>query len=89
MMEALAIGRPVLGTYIAGVPGVSRTENGWLVPAGNVQSRTSAILSILRTAPDELTLMEGGADRRENHDAAKEAGRLKELLSASLLASVK
>ena len=39
MMEALATGRPVLGTYIAGVPElVEPGMNGWLVPAGNVRS---------------------------------------------------
>jgi glycosyltransferase involved in cell wall biosynthesis len=85
MMEALATGRPVLGTYIAGVPElVENGVNGWLVPAGNVQATADAILRILRTPTDELTRMgRAGADRvRANHDAAKEAARLKALFEA-------
>ena len=82
MMEALALGRPVLGTYIAGVPELVETGvNGWLVPAGNVQMTADAIVRILQTPADELTrLGRAGAVRvRELHDAAKEAGRLNEL----------
>jgi glycosyltransferase involved in cell wall biosynthesis len=85
MMEALATGRPVLGTYIAGVPElVENGANGWLVPAGNVQATADAILRILRTPTDELTRMgRAGADRvRAKHDAAKEAARLKSLFEA-------
>src|SRR5262245_9886728 len=86
MMEALATGRPVLGTYIAGVPElVVNGVNGWLVPAGNVEATAEAILTILRTPTDELTRMgRAGAERvRELHDARREALRLKALFEAS------
>jgi glycosyltransferase involved in cell wall biosynthesis len=82
MMEAMAIGRPVLGTYIAGVPELVETGlNGWLVPAGNVDATAEAIVRVLRMPADELTrLGRAGADRvRARHDAAKEAARLKDL----------
>ena len=85
MMEALATGRPVLGTYIAGVPElVEPGVNGWLVPAGNVRATADAILAILRTAGEELTRMgKSGAERvRALHNASTEAGRLKELFAA-------
>lgn len=85
MMEALAAGRPVLGTYIAGVPELVETGvNGWLVPAGNVAATAEAVRTILRTPPDELTRMgRAGAERvRARHDATKEAGRLRELFAA-------
>ena len=37
IMEALALGRPVVSTYIAGIPElVQHGESGWLVPAGSV-----------------------------------------------------
>jgi glycosyltransferase involved in cell wall biosynthesis len=84
MLEALATGRPVLGTYIAGVPElVENGVNGWLVPAGNVQATADAILRILRTPCDELTRMgRAGADRvRAAHDASKEAAQLNALFA--------
>ena len=92
MMEALATGRPVLGTYIAGVPElVESGTNGWLVPAGNVRATADAVLHILRAPVDELSRMgRAGAERvRAMHDAAREAGRLKELFEAHLRAAVK
>jgi len=85
MMEALATGRPVLGTYIAGVPElVENGVNGWLVPAGNVRATADAILEILRTPCDQLSRMgRAGAERvRASHDASIEAARLKELFQA-------
>jgi colanic acid/amylovoran biosynthesis glycosyltransferase len=85
MMEALAIGRPVLGTYIAGVPElVENGVNGWLVPAGNVEATADAISRILRTPVDELARMgrAGAARVRELHDARKEAIRLKALFES-------
>jgi glycosyltransferase involved in cell wall biosynthesis len=87
MMEALATGRPVLGTYIAGVPELVETGvNGWLVPAGNVEATADAIQTILRTPADELTRMgRAGATRvRKLHDARTEAARLTTLFEIHL-----
>jgi len=85
MMEALATGRPVLGTYVAGVPElVEHGVNGWLVPPGNVSATASAIRVILATAVAELTGM-GHAGARlvaAQHDAAKEAAKLADLFQA-------
>jgi glycosyltransferase involved in cell wall biosynthesis len=37
LMEAMALGRPVLTTFVAGIPElVLDREHGWLVPAGDV-----------------------------------------------------
>jgi glycosyltransferase involved in cell wall biosynthesis len=85
MMEALALGRPVLGTYIAGVPElVESGTNGWLVPAGNAEATAEAILRILRTPVADLARMgRAGAERvKARHDANKEASRLRELFEA-------
>jgi glycosyltransferase involved in cell wall biosynthesis len=85
MMEALATGRPVLGTYVAGVPElVENGVNGWLVPAGNVDATADAILRILRTPPAELTRMgRAGAEViRARHDATKEAAKMRDLFAA-------
>jgi colanic acid/amylovoran biosynthesis glycosyltransferase len=89
MMEALSLGRPVLGTYIAGVPEL--VENGvcgWLVPAGNVERIAQAVIHVLEASTDALTeLGKAGVERvRAMHDARKEAGKLKELFRAHLAA---
>ena len=79
MMEALAMGRPVLGTYIAGVPElVENGVTGWLVPAGNAQSIAAAVTRILNASTDELSRMgRAGAEKvRTMHDARKEAAKL-------------
>ena len=39
IMEAFALGRPVISTYIAGIPELVDREPGWLVPAGDVWPR--------------------------------------------------
>ena len=82
MMEALALGRPVLGTYIAGVPElIADGKTGWLVPAGNVEAMAAAIIRALATPVEELTRMgQAGAEVvRAAHDASQEAAKLKSL----------
>lgn len=83
VMEALALGRPVLATYIAGMaelvePGVC----GWLVPAGSAQPLADAMARVIHTPLETLTQMgQAGAQRVvQNHSAAVEAGKLKQLL---------
>jgi colanic acid/amylovoran biosynthesis glycosyltransferase len=85
MMEALAMGRPVLGTYIAGVPElVENGVTGWLVPPGNVEMIAAAVIRILNTPTGELSsLGRAGAERvRRMHDARVEASKLKDLFEA-------
>ncbi|MCE9533700.1 MAG: glycosyltransferase family 4 protein [Planctomycetes bacterium] len=87
MMEALAMGRPVLGTYIAGVPElIEHRVNGWLVPAGNIEAISDAIIRILSMPTDVLTKMgRSGCDRvRRMHDANQEAAKLKDLFQRAL-----
>jgi glycosyltransferase involved in cell wall biosynthesis/GT2 family glycosyltransferase len=79
LMEALALGRPVLSTYVAGIPElVDNAVNGWLVPAGSVQALTCALHEVLTAREDRLTRMgRAGASRvSERHDVGHEAGRL-------------
>lgn len=85
MMEALAMGRPVLGTYIAGVPElVEPSVNGWLVPAGNIHATAQAIIELLRTPIADLTRMghAGVAKVRAMHNAHEEARHLRDLFAA-------
>ncbi|MEY8197702.1 MAG: glycosyltransferase family 4 protein [Colwellia sp.] len=55
IMEALALYRPVISTYVAGIPElVKHNENGWLVPAGDVAALTIAMKDLLNTDKDKL-----------------------------------
>ena len=55
LMEAMALMRPVLTTYIAGIPELVRHgENGWLVVAGNRAELAGALLLLDRIEVDEL-----------------------------------
>ncbi len=65
IMEALAMERPVISTYIAGIPElISSGECGWLVPAGNVDAITNAMSEAINTPPNTRTKMgQVGHDR--------------------------
>ncbi len=79
LMEALALGRPAITTYVAGIPElVEEGRSGWLVPAGSVEAMKRAIRAALRASPEELAQMgaAGAAAVAERHDAHREAGRL-------------
>ena len=79
IMEALALGRPVISTYVAGIPElVEPNVCGWLVPAGSTQDLVKAMKQALTLSPDHLNKMgKAGIDRIvEFHDAAKEATHL-------------
>ncbi len=55
IMEAFALGRPVLSTYVAGIPElVQPGESGWLVPAGSTEALVTAILELMQTPLAEL-----------------------------------
>jgi colanic acid/amylovoran biosynthesis glycosyltransferase len=48
IMEAMALRRPVLTTYIAGIPELVRSgENGWLFPAGSMEALEQAVRQCL------------------------------------------
>lgn len=79
LMEALALRRPAVTTWIAGTPELVRDgENGWLVPAGDVDALAAAIGRALDADAATLARM-GEAGHRAvvaNHDAAREARKL-------------
>ncbi|MGD0959167.1 MAG: glycosyltransferase family 4 protein [Methylomonas sp.] len=87
IMEAMALRRPVLSTYVAGIPElVSPGENGWLVPAGCVESLAEAIAECLGASEDTLRNM-GEANRRkviERHSVEVEAAKLHRLFAESI-----
>jgi glycosyltransferase involved in cell wall biosynthesis len=79
LMEALALGRPVITTYIAGIPELVDDECGWLVPAGDRDALADAVAELLTTDVGELAdLGSAGAARvRERHDVEVEARKLR------------
>jgi glycosyltransferase involved in cell wall biosynthesis len=79
IMEAMALRRPVLTTYVAGIPELVRQgENGWLFPAGSVEALTEAMLDCLQQPAEVLQRMGEAAYQRvlKRHDIDTEAARL-------------
>lgn len=84
VMEAMALRRPVLTTYIAGIPELVRGgQNGWLFPAGDVAELTQALEACLAASPAQLqTMGEAGYLRvMERHAVDTEAAKLARLIS--------
>jgi glycosyltransferase involved in cell wall biosynthesis len=82
IMEAFALGRPVIASCISGIPElVVPSENGWLVPAGNEDRLESAMRSALTLSLDDLNNMgrHGMELVRQNHSVKTEAARLDRL----------
>ena len=81
-MEAMALRRPVIATYVGGVPELVREgENGWLVPAGSVEDLADAMREALRAPARQLDEM-GERGRRtvlERHDISVESRKLEDL----------
>ncbi|MFO0954452.1 MAG: glycosyltransferase [Isosphaeraceae bacterium] len=86
IMEALALGRPVISTYVAGIPELVETGVcGWLVPAGDVDALTRAMREALEAPTDTLErLGRAGASRAaERHNGMTEARKLSALIGIS------
>jgi colanic acid/amylovoran biosynthesis glycosyltransferase len=87
IMEAMALRRPVISSYVAGIPElVLDRVNGWLVPAGSVTALVDAMEDCLSLSMIEISSL---GDRAFDsvfplHDVATSA----KLLSASFVQSV-
>ena len=79
IMEAFALRKPVISTYIAGIPELVDSSCGWIVPAGDVPALTAAIRDCL-TRDEELKAMgEVGRSRIEaRHDVQRSAALLRD-----------
>jgi colanic acid/amylovoran biosynthesis glycosyltransferase len=85
LMEAMILGRPVLSTYIAGIPElVVNGKTGWLFPAGSKDDMLFAIRSCLSASNEVLNEMAGFARARalERHDQDEQAEKLSGLLKS-------
>ncbi len=87
IMEAMALRRPVISTYVAGIPElVIPNENGWLVPAGSVDELMTAMEAILSKSSEQLAIMGDAAYTRvtERHAIDTEAKKLAEFFKGTL-----
>lgn len=85
LMEAMAMGRPVISTFVGGIPELVTPETGWLVPAGDVDALAAAMEAVLSRQQADLEEM-GQAGRKAalaGHDATTEAGRLLALIEGT------
>jgi glycosyltransferase involved in cell wall biosynthesis len=86
IMEAMALNRPVISTYVGGIPELVQSgRSGWLVPAGDDAALAQAMHEALVMPVGQLEAM-GTAGHRHisyEHDALKEAKKLKSLIERS------
>lgn len=86
IMEAMALRRPVLTTYVAGIPELVRQgENGWLFPAGAVEELAAAMADCLAQPVDIMQRMGEAAYQRvlQRHDIDSEAAKLARYFKAT------
>jgi colanic acid/amylovoran biosynthesis glycosyltransferase len=82
IMEAMALKKPVISTYVAGIPElVIPGEHGWLVPAGEVQALSQAMRICLDAPIDLLARMGAAAQERvlARHNVDMQAAQLETL----------
>jgi colanic acid/amylovoran biosynthesis glycosyltransferase len=82
IMEAMALGRPVVSTQIAGIPELVRSgQDGWLVPAGDCAALARACTELLEADSPRLEAMGRSARERvlQRHSAQAGARKLAHL----------
>jgi glycosyltransferase involved in cell wall biosynthesis len=87
IMEAMALRRPIISTFVAGTPElVVSGEHGWLVHAGDAEALASAMQTCLDTPLDIITGMGAAARDRvlELHNVDKEAAKLIQLFRKAI-----
>lgn len=84
LMEAMVSMRPVIATWVAGIPElVHPGRNGWLVPAGDAGALAAAMIEMATTPNDVLVRMGKSARARAlaRHSVATEAAKLARLFA--------
>ncbi len=87
IIEAMLLGRPVLSTYVAGIPElVVNQETGWLFPAASEEGMLHAVRACLDAPADRLRAM--GAAGRERalryHKVEDQAAALSALFATAI-----
>jgi colanic acid/amylovoran biosynthesis glycosyltransferase len=86
IMEAMACARPIIATSIAGIPELVRHgQEGWLVPAGDVDALSATMLKAASTPIETLAAMGDSARKRvcARHDIETSVQRLAEIFNRS------
>lgn len=87
LIEAMLLGRPVLSTYVAGIPElVVNGETGWLFPAGSEEDIACAVRACLDAPADRLRAM-GTAGRERalrDHDIGDQTAALSALFETAI-----
>lgn len=79
VMEAMALRRPVISTFVAGIPElVVPGQHGWLVPAGDVVALANAMQECVEMDVEDLNRMGEQARERvlDRHDVDEAAARM-------------
>jgi colanic acid/amylovoran biosynthesis glycosyltransferase len=87
LIEAMILGRPVLSTFVAGIPElVVEGKAGWLFPAGSEKDLLSAVRTCLDTPKEVLKAMGEFARARalKRHNLDDQAERLSSLFESAL-----
>ncbi len=87
IMEAMALQRPVIATYVGGIPELVRPgKTGWLVPPGSAQALADALEELVTAQHAELQCMGHESHKRvlERHSIDREAEKLAMHFSESL-----
>lgn len=84
IMEAMVLTRPVISTYVAGIPElVVPGETGWLAPAADAQRLADAMMAAIAATPERIRQM-GEASRVRalaRHDSDEIARALKAIFA--------
>ena len=86
IMESMALRRPVISTYVAGIPElVMPGKNGWLVPAGSIEELAAAMEDLLSKSSEQLAAMGEAAYQQvtQRHSIDIEARKLADLFKGS------
>ena len=86
LMEAMALGRPVISTFVAGIPElVEPSKSGWLVPAGEIEALADAMQACLDMPVEQLAEMGDAARGRvaARHEIEHEVKKLALLFTQS------
>jgi colanic acid/amylovoran biosynthesis glycosyltransferase len=87
IMEAFALGRPVISTEIAGIPElVQHGRSGWLVTPGEALPLAEAMIAALQASEADIERLAqlGRQAVLERHDVRKEAANLAKLIAAAV-----
>ncbi len=87
IIEAMLLGRPVLSTYVAGIPElVVNGETGWLFPAGSEEEIARAVRACLDAPADTLRAMgmAGRVRALRDHDIGQQGATLSALFEPAI-----